>query len=139
MPTEIDEVLVINHDICDNFFYVVDEDYWNNDIYSHGDINGDHVCVVTYNSRDTCNADEGGPLIVDNGHGQYMLVGVLNSQVHCGKESQDGVAVTPDPAPLSPDRYWGASSQGSQVGGMPLTYAKVSKHVNWLNQAMLDN
>ena len=24
MPAEIDEVLVINHDICDNFFYVAD-------------------------------------------------------------------------------------------------------------------
>lgn len=138
MPAEVDQVLVIPHDICDNFFFVTDT-YHNSLGYTHGDINDKHVCVATHNTRDTCNADEGGPLIVDNGHGQYILVGVLNSQVHCGKESQDGVAVSPDPAPLSPDRYWGSSNQGSQVGGMPLTYAKVSKHVNWLNQAILDN
>merc|ERR1712227_192973 len=66
---------VIPHDICDNFFYVTDDD--GNDYYNHGDINDKHVCVATYNTRDTCNADEGGPLIVDNGRGQYILVGVL--------------------------------------------------------------
>ena len=129
MPAEIDEVLVINHDICDNFFYVADgygDGGWE---FTHGDINDNHVCVVTYNSRDTCNADEGGPLIVNNGHGQYILVGVLNSQVHCGDQGQDYDYDIEDPAPLSPYRFWGAHAYGaleSEAGGMPLTYAKVS-------------
>ena len=124
MPAEIDEVLVINHDICDNFFYVADgygDGGWE---FTHGDINDNHVCVVTYNSRDTCNADEGGPLVVDNGHGQYMLVGVLNSQVHCGNQVEDyDYDNIENPAPLGPYRHW---FWGSAVGGMPLTYAKVS-------------
>jgi len=143
MPTEIDEVLVIPHDICDNFFYVTDTFGPGNSLgFVHGDINDKHICVATHNTRDTCNADEGGPLIVDNGHGQYILVGVLNSQVHCGDQGQDYDYDIEDPAPLSPNRYWGAHAYGaleSEAGGMPLTYAKVSKHVNWLNQAMLDN
>jgi len=124
-PTEIDQVLIITPDICDNIFQLLGSSNAN-------DINDNHICAVATRTKDTCNADEGGPLVLDNGHGQYILVGVLNSQVHCGSESVGAVG----PAPLSPTRYW---SSGADIGGLPLTYAKVSKHVNWINQAMLDN
>ena len=67
------------------------------------------------NTKDTCNADEGGPLVVDNGHGQYTLVGVLNSQSDCGDSSASG-----NP-PLSYNRVWAGGP-----GGLPLVYAKVS-------------
>merc|ERR1712025_1388729 len=66
-PTEIDQVLIITHDICDNHFYLADS---GSTYYSANDINDNPICVVATNTKDTCNADEGGPLIVDNGHGQ---------------------------------------------------------------------
>merc|ERR1712126_480734 len=92
-----------------------------------------HICAAAKNTKDTCNADEGGALIVDNGHGQYILVGVLNSKAECGSQG-----ATDDQA-LSEARYWDGTGSLSQGGGLPLTFAKVSKHVNWIDQAMLDN
>lgn len=71
------------------------------------------------NTKDTCNADEGGPLVVDNGHGQYTLVGVLNSQSDCGDTTSG--STNPNP-PLSYNRIW----TGTGAGGLPLVYAKVS-------------
>ena len=56
---------------------------------------------------------------MDNGHGQYTLVGVLNSQSDCGDTTSG--STNPNP-PLSYNRIW----TGTGAGGLPLVYAKVS-------------
>merc|ERR1711915_992054 len=123
-PAEVDQVLIITEDICDRLFDTTDDN--DDHTYTDGNIDDKLICAVAKDTKDTCNADEGGPLVVDNGHGQYTLVGVLNSQVDCGANSVVG-----DPA-LGPERHWAA-------GGLPLVYAKVSTHVHWITQAMANN
>merc|ERR1712126_599778 len=121
-PAEVDQVLIVTEDICDRLYDGATG-------YTDGDIDDKLICAVAKNTKDTCNADEGGPLVVDNGHGQYTLVGVLNSQSDCGDSSASGS----NNPPLGPNRAH------STPGGLPLVYAKVSKHVHWITQAMEAN
>merc|ERR1712112_241964 len=126
-PSEVDEVLIITEDICDRLFWATDDGDSGSGSYTDEDIDDKLICAVAKNTKDTCNADEGGPLVVDNGHGQYTLVGVLNSQSDCGDSSASGNQ------PLSYNRLW------TGAGGLPLVYAKVSAHVHWITQAMIAN
>jgi len=123
LPAEVDQVLIITEDICDRLF----DTSVTSSAYTDGNIDDKLICAVAKNTKDTCNADEGGPLVVDNGHGQYTLVGVLNSQSDCGDSSASGNQ------PLSYNRLW------TGAGGLPLVYAKVSAHVHWITQAMIAN